>query len=227
MENFETTISEAIIVEQSFLEFEEFKSQIPLLNLKLKVIGSEKYTKNKSLYPAEEIKKSFQTLVNKPINVNHEHDYIIGVITEAYLENKRKNVDLMAKGIVWEYRFPEESSKIKDLIRVSKKIDVSLEALPNYVECPTCGEIYEYLKYRLGSGCNHLQKTNKRILRDIEFIGVSILFPPKEPAYDDARAELLSVNFDISKLSPSALKNLSSRELRKLLQEVKKHNERK
>lgn len=206
-------------IEEDFIET-NFSIKIPIMKLDILVISSEKYTANKSYYPAEELEKAYKSLILKPININHIQNNVVGVISDSYIKKRKDIVDVYAKGIIWEYNFEDEASEIRKSA-TQNQIPVSVEALPGTVECPECGEKFDYIDYKLKKACSHLNKTDKRILRDFEFLGLAVLLPPKVPAYADAKAELLA------KMNKPDFRKMSTKELIKFLKEVRQHYERK
>lgn len=200
------------------------KIEVPILRIKGIAIGSDRYTGNRSLYSAEEIKKAYQTIVNKPINVNHVFEDIIGVVTSSSIEEDDKgNAYLYIEGLIWEYRFPDEAYQIRQM---GNKVNVSVEALPQYIECPKCGHTCSNLELVLKSNvCEHLMTEGYRILRDLTFLGLAVVFPPKEPAYKtnvQVEEKLPLKVIDIRAITPELIQQMSDVELKELHKELHK-----
>jgi len=187
--------------------FDEDEFLLPLQSF---VATLDETNENKIIFPLEEVKQSYKTFKNTPLNLNHEQNNIVGVNISADIKYyKNKKPELWVSSILWKFIAPDISAWLSE----NNKPAVSMEVYVKDVECSVCHQIFDYVQAKLGGGCEHLDKGADRIAHGLYFAGLSILLPPKQPAFKDAEVkefeedELPSV-IEIQKLDSEALKEL-------------------
>ena len=117
---------------------------------------------NNCILPYEVVKETLQTLIGKPIDIDHNRKYVIGHYIDVKLEDNK----IIGYGVFYKSNFKDEWEEAKELFS-SNKLSTSFE-----IWCPQENrEMHEDGTYSLKS---------------IEFAGGAILFKEK-PAFKEAK----------------------------------------
>lgn len=117
---------------------------------------------NKCILPKEAVEASLDTLIGKPVDIDHERRYVVG----HYIDKKLEGNQIVAYGIFYKSNFSEEWEEARELF-AEGKLTTSFE-----IWCPPeHREQHEDGTYSLNS---------------IEFAGGGLLFRT-EPAFKDAK----------------------------------------
>lgn len=122
---------------------------------------TDKANKNKCRLPYEIVEKSLDTIIDKPVDIDHIRKYVVG----HYIDKKLDGKKIITYGVFYKSNFDTEWEQAKKLFKEGK-LTTSFE-----IHCPT--ENREYHK----DGTYSLNK--------MEFAGGGILFKTK-PAYPEA-----------------------------------------
>lgn len=161
----------------------------------------------------EELEKSYATIVNKPINWEHNSKENIGVVTESYLLDP-SNLDdylkkvkelgaedlvigetkafVLCKGVIWQKQNPKRALAMLDAHQ-DGTLFFSMENAFKEAECSVCHSRFNSYPY-----CDHLsnrRKTGKaaRIFRDFYFTASGKVTIPGDP---EARAISFATKVD-------------------------------
>ena len=83
--------------------------------IKLLYCPADKANKNRVRIPKEFLKKSAQTLIGKPLDIDHNRRYVIGHFIDAEFDDTANS--LIAYAVVYKSNFPEEWEQMKELFR--------------------------------------------------------------------------------------------------------------
>jgi len=191
----------------------------PIMRFRGKVLSSWAWSLNNSKFDPEELMDKIDSFVNKPVNVNHTPDAVVGYISKAWKEDTDKGFEVWIEGVVWLYIFEEFSDLDLKKLGEDGKLYLSLEAYFKEVECPVCHKVFPA---NSGNMCSHIKNNGKVIYRNFIFSGVALILPPKKPAIPDASVTVLERK-DLSwiyRITPHFLSTLSDEELKTLHNEV-------
>lgn len=185
------------VINSNKIAVAEFKDAI---NVKF-ILCHEGANLNRDGFLAEELQKSYKTIVNKPITWEHGVRSPIGVITNSYLldpsnkseynkqvetlgvEDLVKNenrIFILCEGTIWKDRYPEESLYMLDSY-AGDSLFFSMENRFKYVQCSKCGKTFEDLPYCDCLTNRSLDNGAIRYFRDMSFRGAGKVDDPGDP----------------------------------------------
>lgn len=169
------------------------------------ILVSTGFNLNNDVFLPEEIAQAKDTPVDKPINLNHEGENIIGHMTSSRLldqegnevnavdDNLPINLDIEVEGVLYKDIFPDEIQAIIDgakngdtfvsMEAIFTDFDFALERDDTVVQIPRNEEtafLTAKLKQFGGDGTFEGERLG-RVLKNIEFIGKGIVAKPANP----------------------------------------------
>jgi hypothetical protein len=167
-----------------------------------KYVEADKANRNGQMWSFEDLQMSRPTVVNSPMNVNHQRRRIVGSFVAAEMmypieENSQElevHPYIEALGAFWKHYFPEE------LLLVERAFDegslwLSMECVADSVTCISgCGREFAYEGPFAPSYCSHINEGGIKQLNRPTFLGGALILPPNRPGWADADVK------DISKL---------------------------
>lgn len=156
---------------------------------------------NGHTFPLAELAPAVDTVIDKPLNMLHREQHIVGTFVGAQLltpegvELTAEDVGVVPEGsnpyvealsALWHRRFPEEYFDIRRA-HAEGSLYYSMEAVPVEVSCPTCGLRAAFDGLENEAYCDHMQGvTGPKILHEPVFAGGAIVIPPAKPGWQRA-----------------------------------------
>lgn len=157
---------------------------------------------NGHIFPLQDLRAAQHTVAGKPLNMLHRDHYIVGSFAGAQLmaagkeltaddePNERPYVEAVAG--MWHNRFPEEYFNIQKAHK-DGSLFFSMEAVPEEVSCPSCGERAVFAGVESDTYCAHMQgPTGPKVLHGPVFAGGAIIIPPARPGW--SRADVTDIS---------------------------------
>lgn len=152
---------------------------------------------NGHVFGLEDLQTEHRTIVNTPLNVGHQGEYIVGAFIASalvYPTDAEEAGDLSfpyveALAVMWKGLFPKEY----DMIRAAHSVGslyFSMEAIPRSLTCLTpggCGLEYAYDGTQSDTYCAELNAPRaKKRLNKPYFVGGALVAPPLRPGWRGA-----------------------------------------
>lgn len=178
-------------------------------------VEADRANSNGHIFPLADLLDSQHTLINKPLNMLHADQYIIGAYAGAHLltpdgetftssmlpayaaltaaaAGLRPTMEALAG--MWHKRFHDEYMAIKRA-HGEGNLFFSMEAVPPTVTCPNaeCAMTAEFVGLESETYCEHMNgKILPKILNQPVFCGGAIIIPPVRPGWNRADVKTIS-----------------------------------
>lgn len=183
------TVIQAAAESSPLKDYLQGRDDLILLDLILVVEGANL---NKDAFTADELEKSYKTLIGMPLTEEHGLQEIQGVFYDSDLIDITvydPNIDahemrkaIRASAVFYKDRFLDQAELL--LMRAEKgTLKFSMEAMFTQSQCSVCGEVYDSPV----DFCEHLwhrfdpSSTASRILLGVKFVGGAYVKVPAEP----------------------------------------------
>jgi hypothetical protein len=167
-------------------------------------VQADKSNSNGHIFPLEDLKVAQQTINNKPLNMLHRQNHIVGhyVAVEMLFPVEAGASDpnainvpyIEALAAFYRYYFPEEYRAI-EIAHSEGALAFSMECVPASLVCAAdgCGLEFPYKGRAHESYCDHLREpAAPRRLRNPHFTAGALILPPVKPGWDKANVKELS-----------------------------------
>lgn len=183
-------------------------------------VEANRQNSNGHYFPVQYLPAAAKTLENKPLNMLHYDQYVVGTFAGAKLlmgdeelsdegavamgelvdaakaagigEPEGDPPHMEALSAFWHTRFPEEYAEMKRA-HADGKLFYSMEAVPVEVQCPSCDHRVTFAGLESETYCDHMQGgTGPKILHEPTFNGGAIIIPPARPGWNGADVKTMS-----------------------------------
>lgn len=173
-------------------------------------VEADNFNSNGHFFPLSDLQSSFKSILNKPLNMLHQGEYIVGSYVGAelvYPEHAEHqaadeapaggNPIIEALSGFWRHQFPEEFQVVE---KAHKKgaLYYSMEAIPETLNCAIDGcplkeKAVAYAGRQSDTYCDHINKTGGgKILNKPHFGAGALIIPPAKPGWKRADINELS-----------------------------------
>lgn len=161
---------------------------------------------NGHIFPLEDLKIAQQTIPNKPLNMLHHGNYIVGAFAGAELLYPKDgegasgdapvgNPYVEALSAFWRHQFPEEYELVRKA-HEEAALFYSMEAIPETLTCPEDGckaHLVPYAGRQSDSYCAHMNAPRgRKVLNKPHFGAGALIVPPVRPGWKRADINELS-----------------------------------
>jgi hypothetical protein len=161
-------------------------------------VEADRANENGHIFPLEELKAGYPSLVHKPLNMLHHEQYTIGTFTAAQLVNADGSEltaavpvppeppRLESLAAMWHRYYPDEFVAIEQAHKEGS-LFFSHETIPEKVGCPTCGLEADFAGLVSDAYCIHMsgETLPKRLIKP-RFAAGAIILPPVRPGWNRA-----------------------------------------
>jgi hypothetical protein len=170
-----------------------------------KFVEADTANSNKQFFHLEDLRSNKTTIANSPLNIDHNHNRIVGTFVAADLvyptgtseDSADAKPYVEALGVVWKAHYPDEYAKIREAYDMGA-LTYSMEAVPETIQCggeAGCGETFEYAGRQSSTYCSHLNDSaSEKILINPNFTGGALLLPPTKPGWKKADVHTMVAN---------------------------------
>lgn len=155
---------------------------------------------NGHIFPLEDLKASYQTIISKSLNVLHQGRYVVGSYVGAELipAEDEAAADSTGTAIVealaafWRAQFPEEYELLKRAHSEGAAF-YSMECIPEQLGCVAegCELVADYQGRDHESYCDHIRGSGQKRLIKPHFSAGALIIPPVKPGWK--RADISSL----------------------------------
>lgn len=165
---------------------------------------------NGHIFPLGDLPSAIKTLANKPLNMLHADEYIVGSYVGSHLIDSKgdplseDDIEAMvaaetdehpfvqAVAGMWHKLFPNEYRAIEKAHK-SGQLFFSMECVPETVTCPDCEHSAAFAGFEDDTYCDHMQGvTAPKILNKPTFGGGAIVIPPAKPGWQRAEVKQIA-----------------------------------
>lgn len=176
-------------------------------------VEADNPNENGHIFPLEDLKLAQQTIPNKPLNMLHHGNYIVGAYVAAEMlwpetgevvtEAVEGHPYIEALSAFWRHQFPEEYELVQKA-HDSGGLFYSMEAIPETLTCPKddcSAKEVAYVGRQSDTYCAHMNAPRgKKILNKPHFGAGALIVPPAKPGWKRADinelSSLLNTNAD-------------------------------
>jgi hypothetical protein len=177
-------------------------------------VEADRPNDNGHIFPIDDLKASYGTVVNKPLNMLHRRQHIVGHYVAAELmwptdeqaDAGGPNAHPYVEALAAFYRsvFPEEYKEV-EVAHDLGMLYYSMETVPESVSCPNCEATAAYDGRASRTYCDHMNAPGgQKRLNKPHFTAGALIIPPVRPGWKRA---------DINELSGLIEANLEEAEL--------------
>ena len=169
-------------------------------------IEAERANENGYIFPLESMANAKTGIKDKPFNMLHQAQYVIGAYAGAELvdangdtlnaeeDEEHETVVVEALAAMWHNHFPEEYAAIEQAHQQGAFF-YSMECTPESVTCPECDMTAAFDGKESETYCEHMNGViEPKRLDNPQFHGGAAIIPPVRPGWKGAHAkELMSL----------------------------------
>lgn len=174
-------------------------------------VEADQANRNGHIFPLEDLRQTYDTVINTPLNMVHDYNHVVGTYVaarlhdvvaspaaatlEAMAEEARAKVAPYARphvetiAAIWRYAFPGHYKAVRDA-HEKGGLWQSMESVPKTLGCLHCPEGSNSFPYRgpTVDYCEHLPAGTRapRRLEMPHFVGGAVIIPPVRPGWKDA-----------------------------------------
>lgn len=175
---------------------------------------------NGHIFPLEDLKTAHTAIANRPLNLLHQHDRIVGVYTDSELLYPTSATGASAEAeaaaaptvpyvdtvaAFYKFYFPETFKAVQQA-HSRGNLYMSMECVPKTLTCagngdgsPGCGRDFAYKGRSSDTYCSHLNEPGAhKIMNKPRFTAGALVLPPSRPGWKDADVTQLGKLMDDS-----------------------------
>lgn len=176
-------------------------AQRPGMFLQGRLVGAGAANRNGAFWTEGDLEFGLPSVEYGPLNWIHQQDEVVGTLVSPWLigadeadwygSKYRTNTDqahIETRAVLWDWAFPERAEQVRRAIE-SDSLWMSMECIPEFVECLECSSATSFDQYLEGAPgvCEHVRnRTAGRRMVNPTFYGAAIVIPPFEPGWDKA-----------------------------------------
>lgn len=156
-------------------------------------VQAERLNRNGHFMTYDDLVAGQGSIQHSPLNGLHEWWKPIGTFVEAKIVERDGTHEIQALSAMWAANFPEMAAAIRQY-HAEGNLWYSMECVAEARQCLTCDATFEWATAAT-DWCVHMAadpKAPRRFINPV-FLGGALVYPPQQPAWADAEAEVASL----------------------------------